>query len=194
MNRSESPGPALFWLLMWYVLAQYMDAGIAFLVSILYFLIARFAFRMCGRVVFRHGGRGWFLLAQLTGWFALFFVFAPISGDAKFLLLWGVGIPLVFIGGVARSLSDRVPYIRAKVIPIICKPHTLGLLLGPPIAEWINGQNFWGWLAFTVATTGLSMIPLYYGWVLAEQPARGGGDAHFGSDDDYRDAGMADER
>lgn len=193
MNRSESPGPALFWLVTWYMLAQYMDAGIAFLVSILYWLIAQFAFRMCGRVVFRHGAHGWFLLAQIVGWFALFLVFVPLAEDAKFLLLWGVGIPLIFVGGIARTLCDRHPQFRA-VFQCCAQPQALALLLGPPTCNWLEGGRFWLTLAATIASAALSAIPLYYGWMLAEQPDRGDRDAQFGSGDHYREAGMFDER
>jgi hypothetical protein len=194
MNRNESPGPTLLWLVTWYLLSKHMDGTVAFVVALAYFAIGWLAIRLCSRTVFRQGAHGWFLILQIGGWFVLFFLFAPIAGDAAFLLLWGIGLPLLFLGGLARAAYDRFPRFRDEVVPVVAKPYTLALLLVPPVGAWWEGHGFWRPLAVTLVAAVLSAILIGYGWMLAEAPARGERDARFGSDEDYRAAGMSDER
>jgi hypothetical protein len=192
--QSESKGPVILFCILWWVLAHEPDyESHAFLYALALMLIGWLAIRLAGNGYSRLGKRAVFLMLQVAGWFFLFLSFAPGRPNLKLLAIWGFGIPLVFAGAAARLTHDRFPKIQKR------PDEVLGVLFGTALTfgtlgQWEAGYGFWASLWRTIVVIIFSLIPLYYGWRLGEPVPRGERDARFGSQDDYRAAGMSDER
>jgi hypothetical protein len=193
-ESTESKGPTILFFGTWYALSYYAPLeNYAFLSTCFLMTIGWLALRLAGRASFRLGPKGWLLLFQVALWFGVFLWFAPVTEVTKIVLVWGVGVPLIFMGAGYRLLRTRFPRFEKELehAPLIAAGT---LLLGLPLLARISGSGFlFGLLAaFGLCTMGA--IPAYYGWRLAEPLARGERDARFGTEDDYRKAGMFDER
>lgn len=193
-THGESKGPTILFLVIWYVAAHQPSLeDYAFVYALLLMLIGWLAIRMAGNAISRLGSRAWLLLLQVAVWFGLFLWFIPAGGDIKVLILWGVGLPLLFAGGLAHLAYARFPKYqnRLDALPRIA---CVAILATAPLVSWYSGHGFW--TGFWVAALHIifASIPLYYGWQLGERLSRGDRDARFGTDEDYRAAGMSDER
>jgi hypothetical protein len=192
--QSESKGPTILFLIIWYVVAHQPSLeDYAFAYALLLMLIGWLAIRMGTRAIYRLGRRAGFLMLQVAVWFGLFLLFIPAAGDVKVLTVWGVGLPLLFAGGLAHLAYARFPKYqnRLDAVPRIA---CVAILATAPLVSWYIGHGFW--TGFWVAALHIifAAIPLYYGWQLGEPLPRGDRDARFGTDEDYRAAGMSDER
>jgi hypothetical protein len=193
-GQNESKGPIILFCIVWWVLAhepEYEDHS--FLYALLLMLIGWLAIRMAGHAYSRLGKRAVLLMLQVAGWFFLFLSFVPGRVGLKLLAIWGYGIPLLFVGGAARLLYERFPKHREKLDAV---PQALCgiLLVFGPFMRWEASGGYWAALWQTIVEIIFASIPLYYGWQLGEPVPRGERDARFGSQDDYRAAGMSDER
>jgi hypothetical protein len=192
-TNHESKGPAVLFLGAWWILSDYAPlAEHAFITAIALMVILWLAVKFAGRVVFRLGRDGWFLIAQVAVWFGLFLWFVPAGAITKILLLWGLGIPLIFVGAGARALGHASPKILTVLesglrygLPVLC--------IVTALVASAQGYGFLPGLFGALVVCALSAIPLYYGWRAGEPCPCGERDARFGSEEDYRKAGVSDD-
>ena len=171
---------------------HYPLADYAFITALGLVAILWLAVKFAGRAVFRLGRDGWFLIAQVAAWFGLFLWFAPVGTVAKIVLVWGIGVPLIFVGAGARAFGNAYPKMLTALesglhygLPALC--------IVAALVSSAQGFGFLSGLFGALVVCALSAIPLYYGWHLAEPRPRGERDAHFGSEEDYRKAGVSDD-
>jgi hypothetical protein len=191
---SESKGPVILFLITWYAVAKHTwFESYSFIVALLLMLIGWLGIKAAGNAIARLRWKAWLLLLQVAAWFVLFLFFAPPAPNIKVLILWGVGIPLLFTGGLARRVYERFPQFREEfdAAPIWV---SLVFIIAGSVASWFQGYGFWMGFWGALAFTALASVPLYYGWRLAEPLARGKRDARLGSQEGYRAAGKSDER
>jgi hypothetical protein len=108
-------------------------------------------------------------------------------------MVWGVGLPLLLIGGAWRALRRRLPAWESAFNQAPIAAAMAGLVV-VAFAARMSGMNLWAALSFGAAVCGLSGFVLWCGWQLAEGRGPGERDAHFGKTEDFRTAGMSDER
>jgi hypothetical protein len=193
-GQNESPRSVILFCIVWWMLAhepEYEDH--ALLYALLLMLIGWLAIRMAGHAYSRLGRRAVLLTLQVVGWFFLFVIFVPGRVGHKLLALWGYGIPLMFVGAAARLAHDRFPRIQKRWQDVLQGLLGTTLIWGT-LGQWDAGYGFWASLSRTILIISFATIPAYYGWRLGEGLPRGERDARFGSQDDYRAAGMSDER
>jgi hypothetical protein len=194
MNRSnETIWPVLIFLGTWWALSTTRLENYAFILAIVLWFVGRSAIKLAGQAVFRLGMRAWWLLGQVAATFAIFLCAVPAEPLHALLVVWGIAVPLVMAGGAAGLLYERFPQARATFH--IGAQYALGLtLLLAPFLAWATGFGVLESRAGNLLVAALAAASLYFGWRLAERPARGAHDAHFGNAGDYRQAGMSDER
>jgi hypothetical protein len=192
-TNQENMGPGVLFLGAWWTLSEYPPlSDYAFITAVALMVILWLAVKFAGRAVFRLGRDGWFLIAQVAAWFGLFLWFVPAGVVSKILLVWCMGIPLIFIGAGARALGNAYPKVSTGL--------ETGLRYGLPalciviaLVSSAQGSGFLTGLFGALIVCALSTIPLYYGWQFAEPRPRGERDARFGTEDDYRTAGVSDD-
>ncbi len=190
---NETIWPAVIFIGTWWALSTTRLEHYAFVLAIVLWLVGRGAIKLAGQAVFRLGMRAWWLLLQLAGCFALFLGVTPGQAHLKILVVWGIAVPLVMSAGGARLLYDRFP--QAHAVWRSGAPYVLGIaLLLAPFLSWATGFGVLDSRVANLLVTTLAGASLVYGWHLAGQPMSGAHDARFGSADDYRQAGMSDER
>jgi hypothetical protein len=193
-GQTESKGPVILFCIVWWALAHEPDyEDHSFVYAVLLMLIGWLAIRMAGHAYSRLGKRAALLMLQVAGWFFLFVTFAPGRPGLKLLAVWAYGLPLLFAGGAARLVYERCPILRKEFDKVPGGLCAIGLIFGP-FAHWETSGGYWGGLWQTAVEIIFASIPLYYGWRFGEPVPRGERDARFGSQDDYRAAGMSDER
>ncbi len=192
-TNHESKGPAILFLGAWWVLSDYSPlSDHAFFVSIFLMGILWLAIKFAGQAVFRLGRDGWFLIAQVVVWFGLFLWFAPADAVTKIVLVWGIGIPLIFVGAGARRLGHSYPTMLA-ILETGLRYGLPALCIVVALIASAQGHGFVPGLFGALVVCALSAIPLYYGWQFAEPRPRGERDARFGTEEDYRKAGVSDD-
>lgn len=189
----QSKGPSILLLLTIWALSQ-LPVISAYDILIGFALLGTGALTvgMVSRSIHRLGGKAWWLLLQLAICCAVFLYLAPLGFWWKLFVLWSCGVPLLLAGAIGRAIYERLPRRRphAKLVP----PVLVGVtLVVAPLVSWNEGGGFWNGALVGLLICGLSGIPLYYGWRLAE-PLPRPHDAGFGSADSFRAAGMSDER
>ena len=192
-QSNESKGPTILFLATIWALSELPVIGAYdILIAIALMITGALTVRMVSRAIYRLGGKAWWLLLQLVICCAAFLYLAPPGAMWKLFILWSCGVPLLFAGAIARALYERVPRLHwhAKFAPpiLVCM-----VLVAVPLITWNEGVGFGPGILVGLLICGLSGIPLYYGWRLAE-PLPRAHDAGFGSADSFRAAGMSDER
>jgi hypothetical protein len=192
--QNESKGPTILFLVVWWVLAheaRYEDHD--FLYALLLMVIGWLAIRMAGNAVCRLGWRAWLLLLQVALWFGLYVWFMPEAWYLNALTLWGVGIPLLFTGAALRLVYEGFPQYERGLALILRGLCILFLIFGP-FVWWDAFGGVRGGFWETSLQIIFAAISLTYGWKLAKPVPHGERDARFGSLEDYRVAGMSDDR
>jgi hypothetical protein len=192
-DNNESKGPVILFFGTWWMLLQQSPLGdYAFSIDLLLMVIGWLGLRYADRARYRLGKQAWWLFAQLAMWCGLFIWFAPGGTIGKVLILWGIGIPLIFAGSGARVVYERFAQFKhwfetapRYVLPAIC--------LISALTSWTKGPGFFAGLFGALIICALAAVALYYGWQFAESRRRRERDAHFGSEDEFRKAGMADD-
>jgi hypothetical protein len=160
-------GTVILFLITWWALANHTPfEDYAFGLAIVLMAIAWLAISMAGQAVARLGSNAQFLIVQIAIWFGLYLWFIPAQPLSKILVLWGVGIPLVMVGGISRLVHERFWRLRSRLDRV---PQAAVLLLftAAPLVSWAKGPGFWPGLGVAFLLTTLPAIPLYYGWQLA---------------------------
>jgi hypothetical protein len=160
-------GTVILFLVTWWALANHTPLDdYAFGAAILLMTIACLAIRMAGQAVARLGSTGQFLIVQVAIWFGLFLWFIPAHPLSKILVLWGIGIPLIMLGSIARVVYQRFRHLRSRLDRM---PQAAVLLLFTvaPLISWAKGPGFWPGIGVAFLLATLPAIPLYYGWQLA---------------------------
>ena len=195
MNRSsESALPGLAFIATIWALAEYTPFDIwSYPIAIAMFVMALAAYRSLGRAHLRLGAAGWSLTGQVAAWFLLFVLFFPAPLPLKILIVWGIGVPLVYMGAAARYLWERFPACRGMsekaLMPAVCASAIVATFLG-----WMRDFGLAASFFGALAIGAMAMIPLYYGWEYAKPLQSDERDARFGTEDGFRRAGMSDER
>jgi hypothetical protein len=195
MSRQNEPLlPSILFIATWWALETYTPfEGYGLLLTMALWWLGYLAIRMASHAVYRLGAKAWYLMLQLAVWSGLFLYLGPVEPIRKILILWGIGLPLVFTGAIAHRLYDRFPKAHRAFDPTPRVLYCGAFLVLPGFFWWQHSDFLAGVIAATVVCT-LASIPLYYGWRLAERRSGGDRDARFGAEESYRDAGMSDER
>ena len=191
-NENVLPG-IIFIATIWALITYTPFQMAAYFIAIALWLVGMAAVRFVGHSHFRLGPRAWLLTLQIGLWFALFLFFFPADLPPKILTVWGIGVPLVFVGAGARWVHGRFPQLHEALSPALV-PVAGGAVAVGTLACWIMGLGLVSGFCATLATGAMAAIPLYYGWQFARPLPRGERDARFGSGESFRDAGMSDER
>lgn len=192
--ENEGVGRFVLFVITWYALSNYAPLeNWAFLSTSFLWLVGWLAIKLAGRASFRLGAKAWGLMVQVALWFLLFLWLAPVTETTKIVLVWGVGIPLIIAGAALRVLHAKFSQFQHPIerAPLIA---ACAIMLGTPLLCRINGFGFWYGLLAAAGLCIMGAVPAYYGWCLGQPLARGARDARFGGEEDYRDAGMFDER
>jgi hypothetical protein len=194
-TEQNAVGKALWFCITWAAVCNVtsLDAGPALIGAGLLYLVAWLAFKFIGRAMFHLGARAWLRVGLFVLGALLFVNVAPGRGVTNILIVWGFGIPLLLIGGVWRALGRKMPAWRNLLDQTPAYAAITGLIV-LPLSARLYGLNLWAALAFGAAACGLSGFALWCGWQLAEARGPGERDARFGDADDFRTAGMSDER
>ncbi len=193
-RQSESVLPGIIFIATIWAVVTYTQFQLsAYFIAIALWFIGMGAVRFVSRSHFRLGYKAWLLTLQVAVWFTLFLSFFPDDLPPKILILWGIAVPLVFVGAGVRWLHERFGEWWAK-LEAAAAPAGFACVAVVTAICWIAGIGFWAALFKTLATGAMATIPLYYGWQFGQPLPRGERDARFGSEDAFRDAGMSDER
>jgi len=193
-RQSETVLPGFLFAGTWWTLGYYpFFEPYAFFWAAALSLVGYMAIRVLGGATHRLGFRGWLLILQLAIGYGLFLQFVPLDSITKILLLWGIATPLLLIGSAWRRVYDRFPSVDRLLNAIVC---ILGCVACAAvlILAWRSGGAFRPELVFNGIACVLGCTLLYYGWRLAEPLPSGKYDARFGTQDDFRHAGVSDER
>lgn len=195
-NVEETSGKLIWFLLITVAVATYVvaDTGYALMVAGGLWFILSLATILASRAIHCLGVRAWWLLAQLVACFAVFIWLAPWPGMRSVLIVWGIGLPLAFLGAILRRVRESRTGVDVGKFDIVM--YYCVLVAASVIAHclWQVPFGFWTGVGLAWCITALAMIPLYYGWRLAAREPRGERDAKFGTLDRFRDAGISDER
>lgn len=160
----------------------------AFVVAAVLWVIAWLGARMASSAISRLGGKAWSLLIQLGLLFAAFIWLAPGGYGLKLLVVWGIAVPLVFMGAIGRRL-----HALCEGCPKSVSRWARDLVLACGAAVFIYACFVEG-LYMAVIGAGLlslAIVPAFYGWLLAETPVLLRRDARFGNELEFNSAGVA---
>lgn len=193
-NRNESPLPGVLFFGTWIGVAQ--DNRLepyAFPITVGMFVSVWIAYRLVRNSIGRLGGRAWSLVGQLVVCAGLVLFLCPFHPLTVALLIWGLGVPLLLLGMGARWCFDHVGP-RMQGYACTAGPYLAAIFFcALAVAAWLSGGGFLQGLAGAVILMGLSGIPVFYGWLLAEGYPRHTRDARFGDAEDLRRRGLGDE-
>jgi hypothetical protein len=192
--RQESVLPGLLFLGAWWGFAEYTSfGGYSFFAALALWPVGWMSVSLAGRAIHRLGGMGWSLLLQLLTLGAVFVACVPASNIIPSLLAIGIiGLPLVLAGAAWRGIYDRLPKHAALLGRITDVSFYGSIGLGPAVYA-LQGPAKLDAIPFFLMIA-MASVPLFYGWMLGQQPRGGERDARFGTEEAYRTAGMSDER
>ncbi len=194
--KKESPDrlAQLFWFAMTMAaVSSYTPFGYYnFPVAVALWIVAVLGGRLAGQAIFRLGGKARWLLVQLAIWFGVFLYFAPLPLVLRILVAWGIGLPLVLAGAVARRVYERFPAAQ-RHFGDAAYLLAVATLVYVPLKAWTAGVALTASLFLAGLILTLGYVALSFGWRLAERPNRGEWDAHLGSQETYHAAGVSDE-
>lgn len=151
--------------------------------------IAWLATRMIRNAYTRLGSKAGIPLSQLIAVFAVYVWLAPYPVSKNLLTVWGIGIPLVLLGIMARTAYGWLTVRPVKLPALLCKVAAVFFVAVPLRAWWIEeGLLSGAWQAFLLS---LTLIPFYYGWQLGERPGPDDRDARFADPEHFRRSGAA---
>jgi hypothetical protein len=192
--RNESRGGTILFLGTWFVLGDNTElGGYSFLAAIALMGIGWLALRVMGRAVSLQGARGWWLIAAMVALAALFLWLMPAVPMKKVFVLWAFVLPLIVTGATCAWLGGRFVRLKGAMMraPFVLLP--LGIAAGMLASDYVGYPMVWNEWTF-VGTALLASVALAFGVALGATEPRENHDARFGTEDQFQQAGMSDER
>jgi len=180
---------------LWYELMAefHMESGTAFWAAMALVCFGWFAFRMSGPFIGSLGPKTLALLLQSVLWFVLLWWLAPP--------LWALPLPLdlfVLVVLAVMGARSRVRFELARdgLLARLRRDysgHIVGAVLLALSPCWIS-IRLWGSLWPLIGYALLPGLPFLFGWRMVTAPPHDKPDARVGDADDFRDAGLSEER
>lgn len=181
---------------IWYEIATELriDGDTAFLVGIAAFCVSRFAVRIAGHALGMFGPSAFGLLVQTALWAVLFWCFTPTALRELPLLCDITAFTVLGIAGArSRQLFERERLLRGaefwRVYSGVLVAGILGTLLIAMTSLRQSG-SIWPLLAYVL----LVLIPAGFGWRMVGPVSPERADAKVGDRDDFKAAGLSEER
>jgi hypothetical protein len=166
----------------------------AFLVTLALFVGFGFARGIAGQIIGMIGPFTFGILLQAVLWIVLLWWLAPgVFHAMPFVFDLLIVLGLALVGARCRFLFEEH---RAKHGPIELSEHS-GLVLivvFGALAACAFAMHRWGSLWPLLAYAALPVLPFSFGWRMGPLAAADRPDARFGSADDFRNAGLSEDR
>lgn len=180
-----------FWV--WWKIEQnwHLPSGETFLTAL---IVTATGFVSCHLFIsaLRRKSRGSMALAALAFWAGGFLCLGPLPLPARIMVGAMVAAGFIAIGFACRKLDKHVPILRKHFIGGRYWIACLGLA-GCALAGWLNGER-WEVTVSQVLQIASFGIPFVCGWMLGSSASRKPGDARVGLIEDFRNAGVSDDR
>jgi hypothetical protein len=192
-QRADARGGTILFFGTWVLLWNYTSlAEWALGAALALMAVGWLGLRIMGRAVSMQGAKGWWVVAMAVG-VALFLWLMPVFWVKKLFVLWAFVLPILIVGAACGWMRARFGWLRwtMRGAPLVVVPLSVFVgirtshQLGHPMV-WDEWTFLWTVLAASVAFAA--------GLVLGEGERRETHDARFGTEDQFRHAGMSDER
>lgn len=189
-SQTESKGLVILFIGVWWALTTYGPPGdFSFVLALgmmgLLWLAVR-GFRMAR---LRLGWQAVSLAGEAVFAAFAFLGIAPGNGVQNALLVWGVGLPLLFIAAGARFLYEEHAELRSANALEAAQVLFATWCVLFPVRLWLNGMPLFDAVLRAVFLTSCGLVPLYFGWRFGEPPAPHRIDAKFADDESFKQSG-----
>lgn len=190
-DGQEGNRAAFILLLMWWAIASNTEIENAFLTALFCQVNAWLAIKLFSRARFRIQNAAWALLGQAFAGAVIFLVLMPGALTANFVLVFAVGLPILFVTAGLRIFVERIE------LPGWLRRHAqygvYAIMTVFAVPLWRDGLSFWAGLFGAGLLVGLGVGAAYLGWRFAEREPGETHDARFGSDTDFGRSGSSRE-
>lgn len=183
-------------VVVWYELG--VELGLhpdtAFFVTLALFVGFGFARGIAGQIIGMIGPFTFGILLQAVLWIALLWWLAPrVFHAMPFVFDLAIVLGLALVGARCRYLFEER---RAKHGPIDLSEHSglVLLVVFGVLGACALAMHYWGSLWWLVGYALLPALPFSFGWRMGPLAAADRPDARFGNADDFRDAGLSEDR
>ncbi len=183
-------------VVIWYELGVELrlHPDTAFFVTLALFVGFSFARGIAGQIIGMIGPLTFGILLQAVLWIVLLWWLAPgVFHAMPFVFDLAIVLGLALVGARCRYLFEER---RAKHGPVDLSEHSGVVLIAAAsvLGACIFAMQRWGSLWPLLAYAALPLLPFSFGWRVGPSASADRPDARFGNADDFRDAGLSEDR